>query len=114
MNFLAFCVFVIITVATFLAAPASAERSPIFGGATIEAISPEAARDITARGAWADHYGGQAVSFAYQAYIFAYYARFFAGANSSNEQAWYGAAAWYSYHAFLFATWAQSYSQLGM
>jgi len=51
------------------AATLQAERSPIFGSATIEALSIEAARDITARGFWADHFGAAAVTHAYNAYI---------------------------------------------
>lgn len=61
-----------------------AERSPVFGAAAIEAISPEAARDITARGYWADYYGGLSVTFAYTAYIYSFYARNYAVTNSAQ------------------------------
>lgn len=93
--------------------PAWADRSPIFGGATIEAISQEAARDITARGDLANHFGALAVSYAYTAYIFAFYARYYSVSNSWQEQSWYGAAAWYAYYAYLYASWAQGWSIAG-
>lgn len=103
-----------LSIAALLPMPAQAERSPIFGSAAIEAMSPEAARDITARGAWANYYGGIAVNYAYTAYVFAYYARYYSVSNSSQEQNWYASSAWYSYYAWVYATWAQSYSAAGM
>ncbi len=93
---------------------ATADRSPIFGSAMVEAMSESAARDITARGFWADTNGIAAVNFAYNAYIYAFYARHFAVSGSANEQAWYAAAAWYAYHAYLHATWAASNSAAGI
>jgi hypothetical protein len=111
---LALCAAIAVSLATLLTAPALAERSPIFGGATIEAIPREAAREITARGELANHYGAYAASYAYHAYIFAFYARYYAPSNSWQEQNWYGASAWYAYHAYLFSSWAQAYSQAGM
>jgi hypothetical protein len=94
--------------------PALSERSPIFGTATIEAISADAARDITARGELANFYGNLAISHAYHAYIFAFYARHFAAPNSAQEQSWYATAAWYGWTTYLFASWAQGYSSAGM
>ncbi len=91
-----------------------AERSPIFGTATVQAISLEATRDVTARGYWADYYGGLAVTFAYNAYIYSYYARYFAVSNSTNEQSWYGTASLNAYYAYLYAAWAQNFSSLRM
>lgn len=111
---LKFFVAIGLSLATLLPLVAQAERSPIFGSATVEALSPEAARDITARGAWANYYGGLAVSYSYTAYVFAYYARYFAVSNSAQEQSWYGTAAWHAYYAYIYATWAQSYSAWGM
>ena len=96
------------------AATLQAERSPIFGSATIEALSIEAARDITARGFWADHFGAAAVTHAYNAYIFAYYARYFAVSNSSNETSWYLTASNNAYHAYIYAYWASIYSAAGI
>lgn len=94
--------------------PSHAERSPIFGSATIEALSPDAARDITARGDWANYYGGLAVTYSYSAYVFAYYARHFAVSNSAQEQNWYATAASHAYYAYLFATWAYNNSAAGL
>lgn len=102
-----------LSLATLLPLAADAERSPVFGSATIEALSPEAARDITARGFWADHYGAMAVSYAHTAYVFAYYGRHFSVSNSAQEQSWYGAAAFHAYHAWMYSIWAQSYSSWG-
>jgi hypothetical protein len=93
---------------------ATAERSPIFGSAVVEAMSEAAARDITARGFWANTNGAVAVSFAYNAYIYAYYARYFAVSGSANEQAWYSTAAWYAYYAYVYASWAASNSASGI
>jgi hypothetical protein len=100
--------------AALLQTPAWADRSPVFGGAAIEAISQEAARDITARGFWANTNGLAAVNFAYNAYIYAYYARYFAPSGSATEQSWYAAASWYAYHAYLYASWAASNSAAGI
>jgi hypothetical protein len=102
-----------LTLAAIFQTPAWADRSPIFGGATIEAISQEAARDITARGELANYFGGLAVSYAYTAYIFAFYARYYSVSNSVQEQSWYGAAAYYAYYAYIFSAWAQHYSLSG-
>lgn len=102
-----------LSLAVLLPMPTLAERSPIFGSASVEAISLEAARDITARGELADYYGGLAITFAYNAYIFSFYARYFAVSNSAQEQTWYGVAANYAYHAYLYASWAQTFSSLG-
>lgn len=93
---------------------ASAERSPVFGSAVVEAMSHSAARDITARGYWANINGAAAVNFAYNAYIYAYYARHFAVSGSANEQAWYAAASWYAYYAYVYAGWAASNSAAGI
>lgn len=109
-----FCLGIGLSFATLQPLPAQADRSPIFGSATIEALSHEAARDITARGDWANYYGGLAVSFAYSSYIFAYYARYFAVSNSAQEQNWYAVASNHAYYAYLFAAWAQAYSAAGM
>ena len=95
------------------AAPLQAERSPIFGSASIQALSIEAARDITARGFWADQFGAEAVNLAYTAYIFAYYARYFAVANSATEASWYMTAASNAYSAYIYAYYASIYSSLG-
>lgn len=94
--------------------PVHAERSPVFGHATLETLSTEASRDIMARGDWANYYGNYAVSFSYQAYIYSFYARYYAVSNSSTEQAWYAAASYYAYYAYIFASYAQSYSAAGM
>lgn len=103
-----------LTLAALFQTPAWADRSPIFGGASIEAISQEAARDITARGELANYFGGLAVSFSYSAYVFAFYARYYSVSNSAQEQSWYGAAAWYAYYAHLYSAWAAAYSAAGM
>ena len=91
-----------------------AERSPVFGAAAVEAISQDAARDITARGFWADYFGSLTVTYAYTAYIYAFYGRNYAVTNSANEQSWYGTAALNAYHAYIYAAWAQYYSSVGM
>jgi len=96
------------------AAPIQAERSPIFGSAAIEALSSDAARDITARGFWADHHGALAVNLAYNAYIYAYYARFFAVSNSATEASWYMSASNNAYWAYINAYWASVYSTWGI
>lgn len=114
MKFIASFAAIAIGLATILVAPALAERSPVFGRATIEAIPADVARDITARGDLANFYGAHAASYAYSAYVFAFYARYYAASNSWQEQNWYGAAAWYAYYAYVFSTWAQAYSQAGM
>lgn len=103
-----------LTLAALFQTPAWADRSPIFGGATIEAISQEAARDITARGDLANYFGGLAVSFSYSAYVFAFYARYYSASGSWQEQSWYTAAAWYAYYAHLYSAWAAAYSAAGM
>lgn len=103
-----------LTLAALFQTPAWADRSPIFGGATIEAISQEAARDITARGELANYFGGLAVSFSYSAYVFAFYARYYSASGSWMEQSYYTAAAWYAYYAHLYSAWAAAYSAAGM
>jgi len=95
-------------------APLQAERSPIFGSASIQALSTEAARDITARGFWADHFGAMAVSAAYTSYIYAYYARYFAASNSATETNWYWAASNNAYWAYVYAYYAAVYSAAGL
>jgi len=92
------------------AAPLQAERSPIFGSASIQALSIEAARDITARGYWADQFGAAAVNLAYTAYVYAYYARYFAVSNSATEASWYMTASNNAYWAYVYAYWASIYS----
>ncbi len=94
--------------------PLQAERSPIFGSASIQALSVEAAQDITARGFWADHFGAIAVSLSYNAYIYAYYARYFAGSNTANETNWYWAASNNAYWAYIHAYYAAVYSAAGI
>lgn len=91
-----------------------AERSPVFGSATIQALSIEAARDITARGYWADYYGAAAVTLAYNAYIYSYYGRYFAVSNSANEASWYMTAANNAYYAYIYAYYASIYSSAGI
>jgi hypothetical protein len=108
-----FYAFASLALATMLPLPTLAERSPIFGSAAIEALSQDAARDITARGDLANHFGGLAVSYAYTAYVFAFYARHYAPSNSALEQSWYGAAAYYAYWAYLYSSWAQGWSLAG-
>jgi len=90
-----------------------AERSPVFGTASIQALSTEAARDITARGILADHHGALAVTLAYNAYIFAFYARYFAVSNSANEFNWYWTAMNNAYWAYIHAYYAAIYSAAG-
>ena len=111
---IAICTAIWLGFATLLPSAVLAERSPVFGGATVEAISREAARDVTARGEFANAWGSLAASYAYNAYVFAFYARHFSVPNSVQEQNWYATAAWYAYHAYLFSVWAWSYSQSGM
>lgn len=107
---LAFCLAVLLS-----PAPAStAERSPIFGQASVEALSQSAARDITARGALADYYGSAAVTHAYVAYIYAFYARNYAVSNSATEQSWYNTASQNAYYASVYAYYAATYSAAGM
>jgi len=91
-----------------------AERSPVFGTASIQALSTEAARDITARGFWADYHGAIAVTLAYNAYIYAYYARYFAVSNSANETSWYWTASNNAYWAYVNAYYAAIYSAARM
>ncbi|UPY36158.1 hypothetical protein [Sediminicoccus sp. KRV36] len=102
----------------FLAAlpfvPIRAERSPVFGTAAIEALSLEASRDITARGATADYYGGLAVSYSYTAYVYSFYGRYYAGSNTPSEKSWYETAAFYAYYAYIFSHHAAYYSGIGM
>ena len=98
-----------------LPVPAGAsDRSPIFGEAAVETISRSAARDITARGALADHYGSAAITHAYVAYIYAFYARNYAGSNSATEQSWYNTASLNAYYAYIYAHYAAIYSAAGM
>ena len=108
-----FVVAIGLSLVALVATPLQAERSPIFGAASIQAMSVDAARDITARGFWADFYGGLAVTFAYNAYIYGYYARYFAVSNSANEQAWYWAATNNAYYAYLYFFYAASNSAAG-
>lgn len=91
-----------------------AERSPVFGSATVEALSIEASRDITARGAWADYFGNLAISYAYSAYIYAFYARYYGGSNTATEKAWYDTATSHAYHAYIYSWYASIYSAAGM
>lgn len=114
MRFLRFVLALCLALATLPVTAPRAERSPVFGSAAIAAISQEAARDITARGIWADYYGGISATFAYTAYIYAFYARNYAVSNSATEQAWYGTAAANAYNAYIYASWAQYYSSIGM
>lgn len=91
-----------------------AERSPVFGSATVQAMSIDASRDITARGAWADYFGNLVISFAYSAYIYAFYARYYGGSNTPTEKAWYDAAGLYAYHAYIYSLYASAYSAAGI
>lgn len=93
---------------------ATAEQSPIFGSARIEAMSDAASRDISARGYWANYYGSAAISNAYNAYIYAFYARNYATANSATEQSWYATAHQAAYNAYAYSYLAYYYSTLGM
>lgn len=95
-------------------ASTQAERSPVFGSATVEALSLEASRDIMARGFWADYHGNLAISFAYTAYIYAFYARYYAGSNTANERAWYEVAMSQAYWAYINAWYAMIYSAAGV
>jgi len=95
-------------------ATARAEQSPVFGAASIEAMSQAAARDITARGYWANYFGNLSITYAYQAYIYSFYARNYATTNSVNEQNWYGSASQNALLAYTYAAWAQYYSSVGM
>lgn len=91
----------------------AAERSPVFGGASVETLSVAASRDITARGALANHFGSAAVSHAYTAYIYAFYARNYAVSNSATEQSWYMTASNNAYYAYIYAYNAWHYSASG-
>jgi lipocalin len=91
----------------------AAERSPIFGQASVEPMSQAASRDITARGALANHYGSAAVTHAYVAYIYAFYARNYAVSNSATEQSWYMTASNNAYYAYIYAYYASIYSASG-
>lgn len=95
-------------------AATQAERSPVFGQATIEALSADASRDITARGFWADYFGNLTISHAYSAYIYAFYARYYGGSNSATEKAWYDAAGQFAYAAYIYSLYASAYSAAGM
>lgn len=94
--------------------PIHAERSPVFGTASIESLSSEAARDIMARGELANYYGNLAISYSYTAYIYAFYARYYAGSNTWNEKHWYEIATHFAYHAYIMSWHAAYYSSLGM
>lgn len=94
--------------------PAMAETSPVFGRATVDPISNMAARDIMARGYWADFYGSAAVNHSYNAYIFSFYARYYASSNSATEQSWYATASINAYYAYVYSYYAGYYSSLGM
>lgn len=107
----------VVAFAVALAVPpslATAERSPIFGSATVQAMSDAATRDITARGFWANHFGSAAVSHAYNAYVYAFYARNYAVSDSYTEQAWYSIAMNNAYYAYLYSYYAMIYSQAGI
>lgn len=91
-----------------------AERSPVFGSATVQALSLDASRDITARGAWADYFGNLAISNAYSAYIYSFYARYYGGSNTATEKAWYDAASLHAYHAYIYSLYASAYSAAGI
>lgn len=92
----------------------TAERSPVFGHAALETLSQSASRDITARGALANHYGSAAVTHAYVAYIYAFYARNYAVSNSATEQSWYSTASLNAYYAYIYAHYSSVYSAAGM
>jgi hypothetical protein len=83
-----------------VASPAVAtERSPVFGGANVAAMSTDAARNVTARGALANYYGYYGNQYAYNAYYYSYYARYVNPANSSAETNNYYYAYYYAYYA---------------
>lgn len=96
------------------ATASAAERSPIFGQASVDTLSQSVARDIMARGALADHFGSAAVTHAYVAYIYAFYARNYAVSNSATEQSWYNTASLNAYYAYIYAYYAAVYSAAGM
>jgi len=77
-------------------------------------MSTEAAQEVTARGAYADYFGGLALDYSYTAYIYNYYARYVASANSATEQSWYLTASNYAYYAYLYSYYAYIYSAYGM
>lgn len=100
---------------TLVFAPAAqAEQSPVFGSANIAAMSTEAAQGVTARGAWADYFGGLALDLSYTAYIYNYYARYVAASNSATEQNWYLVASNQAYYAYIYSYYAYLYSSWGM
>lgn len=105
---------VALAVSLTISPPAQAEQSPVFGSATVTAMSHEAAQEVTARGVYADYYGGLALDYAYTAYIYSYYARYVAAPNSATEQNWYMTAMNNAYAAYIHSYYAYLYSAWGM
>jgi cytochrome c biogenesis factor len=85
-----------------VSAPAIAQNSPVFGSAKAERLSVADAKNVKAKGYWANYYGSLGNTAAYNAYIYGYYARWYAAANSTTEQNWYYTAHSYSADAYIY------------
>lgn len=104
----------LLAVMLFVAPAARADQSPVFGSATVSAMSNEAAQEVTAKGYYANYFGSLALDASYTAYIYNYYARYYAASNSANEQNWYLAAMNNGYNAYIYSYYAYVYSYYGM
>lgn len=58
----------------------AAASSPVFGGAKVTALSTDAAKKVTAKGAYANYYGYYAMTYLYDAYYYQYLAYYYNGA----------------------------------
>ena len=106
---------VIFVVAAMMAShPATGETSPVFGPLSVTTLSLEETRNVTARGDYANYYGGLAVTNAYYSYVYSYYARYYAASNSAAEIGWYYNSMQYAYNAYIFSYYAYYYSANGM